>query len=133
MEPAPSAIVYDPFLAYAQVVAHVLNIPAVAMVTVPGPGVLHLPDTLKDAWDSKEWVAGPAKTIFDLYGFDLMKTGGLMEFYSSTLNLVTTIDELFVPPRPGRQSQRFGNHPFRCVGLLQDSKVKRVANANLKP
>lgn len=55
-----------------------------------------------------------------------------MEFYSPTLNLVTTIDELFVPPAAGRQVERFGNFPFKCVGALADSKVKRVANSCIK-
>eukprot|EP00931_Biecheleriopsis_adriatica_P071945 TRINITY_DN4591_c0_g1_i1.p1 TRINITY_DN4591_c0_g1~~TRINITY_DN4591_c0_g1_i1.p1 ORF type:complete len:480 (-),score=82.33 TRINITY_DN4591_c0_g1_i1:223-1662(-) len=133
LEPAPSAIVYDPFLALAQVAAHVLRIPTVATMTMPGPGVLDFPDDVKQAWDSKEWIAGPAQAILKTYNYDILKTGSLMEFYSSTLNLVTTVDELFAPPRPGRQSHLFGKTPFRCVGALKDMNVKRLSNANVKP
>merc|ERR1712154_360724 len=96
-------------------------------------GVLGVPDVVRQAWNSKEWIAGPALEILNTYGFDVMKTGSHLEFYSSTLNLVTTIDELFAPPRPGLQSQRFGKAPFKCVGVLKDPKVKRVANASVKP
>jgi len=132
MQPPPSAIVYDPFLAHAQVAAHVLGIPAVGMVTLAGPGALATPDVTKAEWDAKPWVAGPARAMFDKYGLDVLASGRHMEFYSNTLNLVTTIDELFQPPRPGRQSQLWGSFPFRCVGVLKDQKVKRIANANLK-
>jgi len=132
MEPAPALIVYDPFLAVAEVVAHVLQIPSVATVTMPGPGVLAVPDAVKQTWDAKEWVAGPARNILETYGCDVLKSGSIMEFYSSTLNLVTTIDELFVPPRPGRQAALLDDRPFRCVGVMADSKVKRIANAGLK-
>jgi len=132
MEPPPALVVYDPFLAVAQVAAHVLQIPAVATVTIPGPGVLAIPDAVKKAWDAKEWVAGPARNILKTYGFDVLKAGSIMEFYSSTLNLVTTIDSLFVPPRPGRQAALLGGCPFRCVGIMADTKVKRVENAGLQ-
>jgi len=84
------------------------------------------------AWNGKPWITGPAQAILESYGFDVMKTGSLFEFYSSTLNLVTTIDQVFAPPRPGRQSQMFAKTPFKCIGVLMDSKVKRLSNANLK-
>jgi len=88
---------------------------------------------VKEAWDSKEWVAGPVRSMLELYGFDVLKAGSIMEFYSSTLNLVTTIDEFFVAPRPGRQSERFGSAPFKCVGVLADPKMERVTNPDVMP
>lgn len=132
MKVTPSAIVYDPFLAQAQVAAHVLGIPAVSTCTMPGPGAIDYPDAVKEAWDAKPWVLGPARNMLGAYGFDVLKTGSHGEFYSSTLNLVTTIDELFLAPKPGRQRQMFGNHPFRCVGVLKEQSVRRVANSFVK-
>jgi len=132
MEVRPSVIVYDPFIPFAQVAAHVLHVPAVGTMTMPGPGVLDIPDDVKDAWDKKPWVEGPRQHMLATYGFDVFKRGSLMEFYSPTLNLVTTVDELYVPPGAGRQSRMFGDTPFKCVGTLADAKVKRIANANVK-
>merc|ERR1711879_982474 len=86
----------------------------------------------KEAWDAKEWVHGPARNMLNTYGYDVLKSGSHGEFYSSTPNLVTTIDELFQAPNPGRQSQMFGNCPFRCVGVLKEQKVRRVANSFVK-
>jgi len=40
LEPRPSLIVYDPFIASALVAAHVLRTPAVCLLTMPGPGVM---------------------------------------------------------------------------------------------
>jgi len=133
LEPPPSVIIYDTFMPFAQVVAHVIGIPAVSTLTMPGPGVLTFPDAAKQAWDSKPWVVGPAQTILDTYGFDVLKAGGLFEFYSTQLNLVTTINDLYVPPRPGRQAKTFGDSPFKCVGVLKDTSVARVNNANATP
>jgi len=132
MEVPPSVIVYDPFLPAAQVAAHVLRVPAVGTMTMPGPGVLDVPDDVKEAWDMKPWVDGPRQHMLATYGFDVLKQGSLMEFYSPTLNLVTTVNELYAPPKAGRQSRIFGGLPFKCVGTLADTKVKRIANANVK-
>jgi len=129
---SPTVIVYDPLLAFAQVAAHVLGIPAVGMLTMPGPGVMTMPDQVRDMWMSKPWVQGPRTEILARYGFDVLQRGMLLEFYSPTLNLVTTISDLYVPPRVGRQQEHFGSFPFQCVGVLADAKVKRIANANVK-
>jgi UDP:flavonoid glycosyltransferase YjiC (YdhE family) len=129
LQPPPSTIVYEPFLAFAEVAAQVLNIPAVALLTMPGPGVVVFPDAVADAWESKPWVEGPRKEIKDTYGVDVLEHGGPMEFYSSTLNLVTTIKDLYSPPRPGRQQRRFGHARFEFVGALTDEKTKRISNA----
>jgi len=124
----PAVIVYEPFLAFPQVAAHVLGIPAVGLMTMTGPGVLQNSDDLM----SPPWVQGPRKEILDTYGFDVLKNGMPMEFYSTTLNLVTTISELYIPPAPGRQQEKFGNCPFQCIGVMADPKLKRIANANIK-
>jgi len=62
---------------------------------------------------------------------DVFECGGLMEFYSAQRTIVTTIDELFAPPAPGMQHERFGNFPFTCVGPLLDAKVKRVSHPSV--
>mmetsp|Transcript_27931 Transcript_27931/g.57954 ORF Transcript_27931/g.57954 Transcript_27931/m.57954 type:complete len:476 (+) Transcript_27931:33-1460(+) len=128
----PSLIVHDPFLAFGQVAGHALGVPAVTTLTMPGPGLMCKPDELVDRWESQPWVSGPQREILQKYGFDVLRHGMQLECYSPTLNLVTTIDELYVPPRPGRQMDRFGTFPFSCIGVLTDPKVKRVANANVK-
>jgi len=128
----PAVIVYEPFLAFPQVAAHVLGIPAVSLLTMPGPGVLKKPDELCDKWMSYPWVQGPRKAILDKYDYDVLKNGMPMEFYSTTLNLVTTISELYLPPALGRQQEKFGNCPFQCIGVMADPKLKRIANANIK-
>jgi len=132
LEERPAVIVYDAFIAFAQVAAHVLGIKAVCLLTMPGPGVIDKPAKIYEAWESKPWVEGPRQEILAKYGFDVLKHGMPMEFYSPALNLVTTVDELFVPPNIGHQQQRFGHFPFRCVGVLANSKVKRISNANVK-
>lgn len=126
--PRPSLIVYDPFIAFARVAAHVLQVPAVCSLTIPGPGVLPKPEATIQAWEAKPWVEGPRKHILEQYGFDVFKDGLQQEFYSPTLNIVTTIDELFAPPAAGLQTQRYGDFPFKCVGPLVDFTVKRVAH-----
>lgn len=126
----PSAIVYDPFIAAARVAAHVLQIPAVCSLTMPGPGVLPKPEALIRDWESKAWVDGPRKHLMEQYGFDVFKNGLQQEFYSPTLNLVTTIEELFAQPTPGLQAQRYGDFPFKCVGPMVDFQVKRIENVN---
>ncbi|CAE8637346.1 unnamed protein product [Polarella glacialis] len=101
-------------------------------MTMTGPGVLKKSDDLCDEWMSHPWVQGPRKDILDSYGFDVLKNGMLLEFYSTTLNLVTTISELYIPPAFGRQQEKFGSCPFQCIGVMADPKVKRVANAHIK-
>jgi len=132
LKPEPSVIVHDPFLPLGQVAGRVLGVPAVTTLTMPGPGVLAKPREVTDCWESKPWVDGPRQEMIWTYGVDIFERGMLMESYSSVLNLVTTIDELYVPPRPGRQQERFGGSPFRCIGVLADPKVKRVANAHVR-
>jgi len=132
LQPRPSLIVNDPFLAFGPVAGHVLGVPVAAMLTMAGPGRLFDTDKVIDQWESKPWVDGPRREVLLNYGFDMLKRSVLRGFYSPTLNLVTTIDQFYTAPWPGRQQQRFGSFPFRCVGVLADPLVKRVTNANLK-
>uniref|UniRef100_A0A7S0FCF4 UDP-glycosyltransferases domain-containing protein n=1 Tax=Pyrodinium bahamense TaxID=73915 RepID=A0A7S0FCF4_9DINO len=91
-----------------------------------GPGVLSVPAEILAAWETYPWVRQPRQRIKETYGVDVLKEGALREFYSPVLNLVATIAELYSPPRMEYQIQRFGSFPFRCVGALVDSKVKRI-------
>jgi len=130
LRPAPSVIVYDAFVAHALFAAYVLRVPAVSLLTLPGPGSLRRTSALVDAMEAKPWVQGPREKLRQMHGFDALMHGIMMEFYSPYQNLVTTIDELFVPSWSSRQIERFGQFPFRCVGPLVNPKVKRIANAN---
>jgi len=87
----------------------------------------------QEAWEAEPWADGPRQAIIDSYGFDVFAQGMPCEFYSPVLNLVSTIEELFMPPAPGHQTERFGNFPFKKVGLLAEPSVKRIANANVGP
>lgn len=100
-----------------------LGVPSVATLTMPGPASMAKSKAVQDAWESEPWVDGPRQAIIDSYGFDIFEQGMPMEFYSPVLNLVTTIDELFMPPAPGHQQERFGSFPFKTVGLLADPSV----------
>jgi UDP:flavonoid glycosyltransferase YjiC (YdhE family) len=131
MNPKPATIVYDPFISFARVAAYVLRVPAVATLTMPGPATMAKPKSVQEAWEAEPWVDGPRCAVMDTYGFDIFEQGMPMEFYSPLLNLVTTIDELFMPPAAGHQQERFGSFPFEMVGVLADSSVKRIANANV--
>eukprot|EP00443_Scrippsiella_acuminata_P048692 CAMPEP_0115304932 /NCGR_PEP_ID=MMETSP0270-20121206/71737_1 /TAXON_ID=71861 /ORGANISM="Scrippsiella trochoidea, Strain CCMP3099" /LENGTH=507 /DNA_ID=CAMNT_0002723073 /DNA_START=56 /DNA_END=1579 /DNA_ORIENTATION=+ len=131
LEPKPAAIIYDIFVAAARVAAHMLRVPAIATLTMPGPGVMAKPDAVEDAWEAEPWVDGPRRAILEKYGFDIFKQGMPLESYSPVMNLVTTIDELFIPPVLGRQQESFGDFPFEMVGLLADPSVKRISNAHV--
>jgi UDP:flavonoid glycosyltransferase YjiC (YdhE family) len=131
LRPRPSAIIYDPFVPCARAAAHVLRVPAIATLTMPGPAPMAKPKAYLEALEAAPWVNGPRRAIIDGYGFDIFDQAMPMEFYSPVLNLVTTIDELFMPPAPGVQQERFGCFPFKMVGLLAESSVKRIANANV--
>eukprot|EP00933_Yihiella_yeosuensis_P026529 TRINITY_DN2059_c2_g2_i9.p1 TRINITY_DN2059_c2_g2~~TRINITY_DN2059_c2_g2_i9.p1 ORF type:complete len:522 (-),score=91.09 TRINITY_DN2059_c2_g2_i9:96-1526(-) len=126
-----SAIVYDPFLAFAKVAAHELQVPAISTITVAGPGTMTMPVSVYDDWESKAWVQGPRKEIMNTYGVDVLADGMLMEFISKDLNLVTTSDHFFAPPGSDRQRERFGKANFKCVGPLINHKIKRIENANV--
>ena len=65
-------------------------------------------------------------------GLDVFENGTLMEFYSPDLNLVTTIPELYAPPRLSPQLSRFGGFPFQCVGPMVDAKQKRLQSVVAK-
>mmetsp|Transcript_134555 Transcript_134555/g.429801 ORF Transcript_134555/g.429801 Transcript_134555/m.429801 type:complete len:196 (+) Transcript_134555:232-819(+) len=38
LKPAPTVIVHDPFIAFALMAGHVLDVPAITFLTMPGPG-----------------------------------------------------------------------------------------------
>lgn len=129
LDPPPAVIVYEPFLACARVAAHVLAVPCVSLYTMPGPGVFAGAGQRVAAMESQPWVEQPQQWIIREYGFDLLENGAMMEFYSPVQNLVTTIDALYAPPAAKHQLERFGHFPFKCVGALVDTHVKRIENA----
>lgn len=131
LDPKPAVIVYDPFVSFARVAAHVLGIPAICVLTMPGPASMAKPKAVQEAWESEPWSAGPRQAVMDTYNFDIFEDAMPMEFYSPVLNLVTTIDELFQPPADGHQQERFGSYPFKMVGMLADSSVKRISNVEI--
>jgi hypothetical protein len=127
LAPRASAIVCDPFLPCGRVVAHVLSATPVSMLTMPGPGVFTLPEGLEEL----PWVEGPRQWIRREYGIDVFEDASFLEFYSPVLNLVTTLDDFYAPPKTEKQIRRFGHAPFRCVGALLDPKVKRIENVDV--
>lgn len=133
LSPPLSAVVYEPFLAAAPVAAHVLGVPAISLFTMMGPGVMAQASAMAADMEAKPWVQKPRQHIMKRYGFDVFARGCLMEWYSPCDNIVSTVDELFVPPQGSLQKQRFGDFPFRCVGVLIDSKIKRVIHARATP
>jgi len=133
LEPRPSAIVYDPFMPNALVAARVLGIPAVCMVTVPGPGVMAEPPHVTAALEANPLTQMGRRQILETYNFDVFEQGILKEFYSPDHNIVTTSDDLFAKPRGDLQIQRFSNiTAWKCVGPLLDQSVKRVAHAKVE-
>jgi len=132
LEPPPSVIVYDPFLPLGYVAARYLQIPSVATVTITGPGVLDMPPVVRESWEKNLAVQRASDEIKAEYGIDVFEHAAFLEFYSQDLNVVTTVDSLFCPPKLEMQLQRFGNVPFRCVGPLVNQKVHRISNAEIK-
>mmetsp|Transcript_44395 Transcript_44395/g.96463 ORF Transcript_44395/g.96463 Transcript_44395/m.96463 type:complete len:514 (-) Transcript_44395:123-1664(-) len=133
LTPPASVIVYEPFLCGALVAAHAVKVPAVALLTQPGPGVLaDLALATLDV-ESKPWVRGPADAMAKAYGLDVLTHGMIYQFYSPTLNLVSAAQELFLAPVTEAQKQRFGGYPFKCVGAMVDPTVKRTCNSNVTP
>jgi len=132
LAPAPAVIVHDIFVAAAQAAAHVLRCPAVGFVPHPGPGVVSGMAPASLMLEQKPWVDIPRQDIKRQYGIDLLQRGMALEFYSQQLNIVTTIDEFFVPAAHEVQKERIGASPFRCIGCVADANVKRVANAGVK-
>merc|ERR1712190_225070 len=101
------------------------------MLTMPGPGVLIKEEATIHDWETKPWIQGPRMELIANYGLDVLQEGLQLEFYSPELNLVTTIEDFFVPPAPGRQFARYGHFPFKCIGALMDKNVKRIENAEV--
>lgn len=120
LTPPPSILVYDPFIAFARVVAYVLHLPAVGMLTMWGPGAFHTPVQAEVDWESHPWVDLPRRAIFDKYGFDIFHQGMPLACFSPLLNLVSAIEEFYIPPHSGYHTKRFGSFPFKLVGFLRD-------------
>jgi len=118
-------------VAAARVAAHVLGLPEVGFVPHPGPGVVSHFCAASLKQESQPWVDIPRRDILSRYGFDVLKNGLPLEFYSPRLNLVTTIPDFYAHPTEDAQKQRFGHMPFTCVGAVADVKVKRVDNVNV--
>lgn len=131
LEPQPTVIIYDPFLPCGRVTSHVLGIPCISFVSFPGPGVLQTPDAIFHGWESSVVVQESRKTILANYGIDVLESSRPMEYYSPIQNIVTTIEDLYVPPSSLMQKERFGHFPFTCVGALIDTKAQRIANVNV--
>jgi hypothetical protein len=130
LERKPTVIVYDPhFCAWGKVASHVLAVPCIGFVTVPGPGTLQRTREMTDSWESSTVMDGPRKAIQNEYGIDLLQDGRVLEHYSPLQNIVTTIEDLYSPPQDEVQVERFGQFPFTCVGALIDMNVKRISNA----
>eukprot|EP00441_Pelagodinium_beii_P035121 CAMPEP_0197628430 /NCGR_PEP_ID=MMETSP1338-20131121/6745_1 /TAXON_ID=43686 ORGANISM="Pelagodinium beii, Strain RCC1491" /NCGR_SAMPLE_ID=MMETSP1338 /ASSEMBLY_ACC=CAM_ASM_000754 /LENGTH=523 /DNA_ID=CAMNT_0043199411 /DNA_START=11 /DNA_END=1582 /DNA_ORIENTATION=+ len=129
LDPPVSAIVYEPFLACARVAAHALGVPPISLFTMTGPGVLSMPPDIVESCEKQPWVQQPRRWIQESYGLDVLENGLMMEFYSPTQNLVTSFQELYMPPSSEHQIKRFGHFPFHCVGALVDPRVKRIENA----
>jgi len=130
LEPRPSVIVYDPFMPNALVASRLLGIPAVGMVTVPGPGVMAKPAHVTEFDEANSLTQMGRRQIQEMYDFDVFEQGMLNEFYSPDHNIVTTCDELFAKPSSELQIQRFENiTAWKCVGPLMDRSVKRIAHA----
>lgn len=131
MQPPPDVIVYDTFLPSPLVAAHYLNIPAIGLVTYPGPGTEVSNSEASAALESLPWISRPHALITEKYGYDLFQQGLLLSFVSPLLNLVTTIDEFYSPPA-SVQVRRFGDFPFRCIGSVVNKHVPRVQNAHAR-
>lgn len=131
LSPPVSAIVSDPFIPCGRVAGHVLGVPPVGTLTMPGPGVITMPKEAREQMEALPWVDGPRRWIQARYGVDVFADGALLEFYSPVLNLVTTVQDLYVPPTGVEQVQRFGASPFKCVGALLDPRVKRIQHVDV--
>lgn len=130
LQPSPGVLVYDSFIPFGPLLSHVLGLPGVSFLSMPGPGVVERLAELTEAWEAHPCVDGPRAALRAEYGgFDVLANGLLMEHYSPRLNLVTTIESLFSPPCAEQQRRRFGAFPFTCVGVLADEKVQRLAHA----
>ena len=124
MRPAPSVLVYDPFITIAPVVGVLTETPTVGLIPHSGPGWLA-------AAESDEQCAqleGARRWVRQHFGADLLQHGRppLSWFGSSTgMNLVLVCQELFSPPSTEQQRQRLGGVAFCCVGTLLDRGGRR--------
>merc|ERR1712107_389858 len=76
LDPAPCAIVYEPFVACAPVAAHVMDIPSISLLTLPGAGVISLPSAMHEqAENGVAWISKPRQWISKNYGLDAFETG----------------------------------------------------------
>ncbi|CAK8989968.1 unnamed protein product [Durusdinium trenchii] len=106
LKPLPSVIVYDPFLPLGLLAARELGIPAVATVTMAGPGVVEVHPPVQQKWESNAVSRRARQEIKELYNFDVFAHGSFLEFYSPDQNI-------------------------ECVGPLLNPKILRLSNAEL--
>ena len=69
-------LIYDPFLPLGLVAAKVLNIPAVATLTMTGPGVVQMAPQVQQRWESSPMALKAGKEILETYGVDVFERGG---------------------------------------------------------
>eukprot|EP00438_Fugacium_kawagutii_P021805 Skav216027 [mRNA] locus=scaffold417:129842:131179:+ [translate_table: standard] len=131
LQPAPSIILYDPFLPFARIAARQMGIPCVGTVTLTGPGVIEVPSIVREQWESNPGVQKANQELKDNYNFDVFEHGTFLEFYSPDQNIVCTSDSLYVAPQTPVQLERFPHFPFQCVGPLLNTKIQRLHNANV--
>lgn len=131
LKPLPSVIVYDPFLPLGLLAARELGIPAVATVTMAGPGVVEVHPPVQQKWESNAVSRRARQEIKELYNFDVFAHGSFLEFYSPDQNIVTTCKSLYTGPKTPLQQERFGHFSFECVGPLLNPKILRLSNAEL--
>jgi len=137
MQPPPTVIVGDPAFPFHNIVGHAMGLPVVSFFTMPGPGCLSesyrglMAGTFEEAaeLEGRPWIAEPAKSINDMYGFDVFKNGSFMEFFSQVANISTTIDALFSPAMNENQKKKFGHFPWTNVGPIVATDLKRVDNS----
>mmetsp|Transcript_44923 Transcript_44923/g.83846 ORF Transcript_44923/g.83846 Transcript_44923/m.83846 type:complete len:466 (+) Transcript_44923:65-1462(+) len=129
LQPKPNLIAYDPFLPQGLVAAIHLQLPSVCLLSYTGPGVVHVPASVTESWESSDAVRLAWKEIKDAYNVDLFQHGTVSEFYSPNKNTVTTFEGLFAPPESDVQKQRFGHLSFRCIGPMVMPSGDRISHA----
>lgn len=76
LEPKPSVLLYDPFLPMGLVAAKVLSIPAVATLTMTGPGVVQVAPFVQQRWESSGVARAAHREVLEAYGVDVFQQGG---------------------------------------------------------
>ena len=117
LEPTPSVVVYDPFVAAFPAVARLLGLPYASLVPHSGPGSMapaETPEALERCSGAREWLE-------ETYGIDILELGlPSASWYSPLLNLVLTSEAIFAPLTTDAQRRYWRPESFHCVGTLND-------------